>query len=513
MLKIYDQNHRQLGTLTKYTNLKIESVLSSADKTLSFTVKDPDELPLKNEYYVRNQTDEFVIKQITHKSWSDMTVTCLLNLEEMQGQPFALFTVADKELDDSVRIALSGTGWTIGTCNVEKKRNAGMIDCNALQVIDNLCTAWMCEHSFDSINKKVNLYNRRGSFKGAYFIDGLNLKRITKASDSYDFYTIIIPYGQNGLTIESVNNGKNYLENYQYSMKRLAYIWKDESYTDPQILKEDAELKLDEMSRPVESYSCEIIDLAKQHKEYGVLSFELGDEIKLINRETKTLTRQRITKLIEYPENPEKNSCEFSSTVLTFTEMQEKLNKASGIVNYVISGDGRYTGTINVSDIINLEKGIANSTTLKSFNQDLSALQIAITEMKEQLSNIGDMHENFAELNKGNIPSGWVDNAMIRDKAVTSAKMDIQDIITSIFSNAIMEAKFINACIQNPVITGATIEADTLTVKGRNITKLIESISEYMPDIERITDLEEKVSNILSALSNVIADEPSETGG
>ncbi len=42
MLKIYDQNHKQLGMLTKYTDLKEESQLDSADKSLSFTVKEPD---------------------------------------------------------------------------------------------------------------------------------------------------------------------------------------------------------------------------------------------------------------------------------------------------------------------------------------------------------------------------------------------------------------------------------------------------------------------------------------
>ena len=85
MLKIYDQNHKQLGMLTKYTDLKEESQLDSADKSLSFTAKELDEIRLKNEYYVRTRTDEYVIKKIGHKSRSGMTVTCVLNLEELQN--------------------------------------------------------------------------------------------------------------------------------------------------------------------------------------------------------------------------------------------------------------------------------------------------------------------------------------------------------------------------------------------------------------------------------------------
>ena len=182
MLKIYDQNHNQLGMLTRYKDSKEESELSSADKTLFFTVLDPDEIRLKNEYYVRTQTDEYVIKKISHKSGSDMSVTCLLNLEGLQGNPFFEFSVTSKTLQEAAALALEGTGWEVGECDVTKIRNAGMINCNSLQVIENLCLAYMCDHSFDSIHKKVNFYQKMGERRGAYFIDGLNLKKITRES-------------------------------------------------------------------------------------------------------------------------------------------------------------------------------------------------------------------------------------------------------------------------------------------------------------------------------------------
>ena len=375
MLKIYDKNHKQLGMLTKYADPKVEAALSSADKTLTFTVKDPDELPIQNEYYVRTRTDEYVVKKTSHKSWSDLQVTCLLNLEELQGNPFLSFSVKEMGLREAAELALDGTGWSVGECDVEKIRSAGMVNCNSIEVIDNLCAVWMCDHSYDTIHKKVNFYKKMGARRGAYFMEGLNLKRITKESDSYDYYTRIIPIGANGLTIESVNDGRNYLENYSYSNKILTYIWKDESYTNPQALLEDAEAKLDELAHPVVTYACDIIDLAKQRKEFGVLSYSLGDEVKLINRETRTLDTQRITKTVEYLHNPEKNTCEFANVATTFTEMQEKIQKATEIINFLVTGDGRYSGTINVSDILNFENGISGSSVVKAFKQDVSTLQ------------------------------------------------------------------------------------------------------------------------------------------
>lgn len=397
MLKVYDQNHTQLGMLTKYTDTKIESELSTADKTLSFTVKDPDEIRLKNEYYIRTRTDEYVIKKISHKSGSGMTVTCILNLEEMQGTPFSTFSVVSKTIREAAELALEGTGWSVGECDVDKIRNAGMVNCNALQVIENLCTAWMCDHSFDTLHKKVNFYQKMGGKKGAYFIDGLNLKRLTRETDSYDYYTQIIPTGKNGMSIEEVNDGKNYLENYQYSPKKIAYIWKDESYTDAQTLKEDAEEKLKEMSQPAESFSCEVIDLAKQRKEYSILAYSVGDEIKLINRETRTMVSRRITKTTEYPENPEKNSCEISNVKSTFTEMQEKLKKAEEIVNYVFTGDGQYTGKIDVSDILDFENGIQSSGVYKELNEDLTETSKVVNSLTETSKKI---EEQIEELNK-----------------------------------------------------------------------------------------------------------------
>lgn len=510
MLKIYDQNHNQLGMLTCYEDLKIERELDSGDKMLSFTILDPDEIPVENEFYVRTRTDEFVVKKTSHKSWSNKTVTCLLNLEGLQGNPFLTFSVVDKQLRASVELAIDGTGWSIGECDVDKVRSAGMVNCNSLQVVDNLCIAHMCDHNYDTLNKKVNLYTKMGSNKGAYFIEGLNLKRITKESDSYDYYTRIIPIGADGLTIESVNDGKNYLENYQYSNKVLTYIWKDESYTDAQTLMEDAEVKLKEMSAPVETYSCDIIDLARQRKDYDVLSYSLGDEIRLINRETRTLTRRRITKIIEYPENPEKNSCEFSNVTMTFTEMQEKLKKASDIINYVITSDGRYSGTINVSDIINLENGIASSATIQAFNQDLSKLQQAVSDIEQNIGTIGDLTLTYAMLSKANVPSEWVETDMLADGSVTVEKMDVASLAEEIFSGVITSPEFVDAYLQNPTITGAVIDADSLTVDGTDIAQLLENLADVKVNEQRLTSLEEQVASIIAALKNVIADEPAE---
>lgn len=420
MLKIFDKNHNAIGHIVKYKDCKIESELSTGDKTLYFTYMAKHH-NLENEMYVRTKEDEYVIKEVPGTTGSFPQIVAVLNLEDLQKDMWQTFSVTDVTIDEAVRTVLAGTGWTIGECNVTKRRNAGMIQVSSLEVIQNLCTAFMCEPAFDTINKKVSFYVQRGEDKGVYFMSGLNLKKIQKKSTSYDYFTRIIPIGANGLTIESVNDGKNYLENYQYSNKELTYIWKDESYTDAQALKDDAELKLNDLSKPTLSYSADVRDLAKQKTEYAILSYSLGDNVTLIDLETGTRDKQRIIKLVEYPQNLDKNTCELANTVLTFEEMQKKVQDAANIINFTIAGDGRYTGTINVSDILHFEQGVAGSNTISAINSSISTMQGDLAQVK---MTVGELDANCIRADEADLKYATIENLNVTNETVHSIQGD-----------------------------------------------------------------------------------------
>ena len=228
MLKIYDTNHNAIGHIVKYKDLKVASDVTTGDQTLSFTYMARHH-EICEEYYIETQDAEYVVKE--------------------------------KSVSTDGFLSFAGSGWTVGECTVTKKRNAGILQTNTLGVIQKLCTAFMCEVVYDTKKKTVSFYDQVGQDKGNFFLTGLNLKRLQRKGSTYDYYTRIIPIGQDGLTIESVNDGKNYLENYQYTNKVKTYIWKDESYTDAAAMKEDAEAKLKDLSKPEVSYSADIIDL------------------------------------------------------------------------------------------------------------------------------------------------------------------------------------------------------------------------------------------------------------
>jgi len=43
---------------------------------------------------------------------------------------------------------------------------------------------------------------------GAYYSNELKLKNLKKQSSTYDYATVLIPIGKDGLTIMDINNGK-----------------------------------------------------------------------------------------------------------------------------------------------------------------------------------------------------------------------------------------------------------------------------------------------------------------
>lgn len=420
MLKIFDKDHNAIGHIVKYRDCKIESEVATGDKTLSFVYLAKHHA-LENEMYVQTKDDEYVIKEVPAQTGSFPQIVAVLNLEDLQRDMWQTFSVTDTTIDAAVRTVLAGTGWTIGHCDVTKKRNAGMIQVSTLDVIQNLCTAFMCEPVFDTINKTVSFYQQRGEDKGVYFLSGLNLKKLQKKSTSYDFYTRIIPIGQNGLTIESVNDGKNYLENYQYSSKVLTYIWKDESYTDAQALMEDAQLKLEDLSKPEKSFSADVRDLAKQKPEYSILAYGLGDTVTIIDPDTDIREKQRIKKMVEYPQNPEKNTCEIANTVLTFEELQQKYQAAADIINYTVAGDGRYTGTINVSDILNFESGLADSSTIGGINNSITDMQGEVAGLKLTL---GELETNYLRADEADLKYATIERLTVVDEYVHDLEGD-----------------------------------------------------------------------------------------
>lgn len=355
-MQIFNDKKKRIGTLSGFKDREITTTLDSGDKELAFSYPTAGALVdlLKEEYYIRTKTDEFVLKAV-EKGEQFNKYTAVLNVEELEGTPFPYgFESNEQTIKACLEFAFEGTGWHVGTCTVTKKRTIDEQESvTAWDVLQKCLTTYRCECIIHSLTKTIDIYDRIGSDKGCYFMEGLNLRKISLKSDTYDFYTRIYPIGKDGITPKWLT-GKDYIDNFQYSSKIKAYVWKDERYTNTTSLIEDATAKIEEMSRPYKAYTAEVVDLANASEEYkDILSYGIGDTVTLISKKTRTKEKQRIVKIREYPETPKKNTVEISNARKTFAEIQKEetaaaTEEAISIANNntkKVLRDGYYTKT------------------------------------------------------------------------------------------------------------------------------------------------------------------------
>jgi phage minor structural protein len=354
-MQIFNDKKERVGILKGFKDRKIVKTLDSGDKELTFKYpSDGKQVDLlKEEYYIRTKEDEYVIrKRKTGTQFNEYTAQ--LNVEELEGAVFPYgFESKEQTIRACLEFAFEGTGWKVGVCQITKKRTINKDEeTNAWKVLQDCLSTYRTECKINSLTKTIDIYEQIGSDRGRYFIEGLNLKKLTVTSDTYDFYTRLIPLGKDGIGIEWL--GKPYLENYQYSSKIKTYVWSDERYTNTTSLIEDGIAKLNEMSKPYVAYAADVIDLARQSEKYSsVFDYDIGDTVWMISRKTCTKEKQRIVKLTEYPEAPQNNTVELSNATKTFAEVQQEAtdqakSEAIKIANSSakkVLEDGYYTKT------------------------------------------------------------------------------------------------------------------------------------------------------------------------
>ena len=355
-MQIFNDKKERVGILKGFKDRKIVKTLDSGDKELTFKYpSDGKQVDLlKEEYYIRTKEDEYVIrKRKTGTQFNEYTAQ--LNVEELEGAVFPYgFESKEQTIRACLEFAFEGTGWKVGACQITKKRTINKDEeTNAWKVLQDCLSTYRTECKINSLTKTIDIYEQIG---------GLNLKKLTVTSDTYDFYTRLIPLGKDGIGIEWL--GKPYLENYQYSSKIKTYVWSDERYTNTTSLIEDGIAKLNEMSKPYVAYAADVIDLARQSEKYSsVFDYDIGDTVWMISRKTRTKEKQRIVKLTEYPEAPQNNTVELSNATKTFAEVQQEAtdqakSEAIKIANSSakkVLEDGYYTKT-EVETHINASK-------------------------------------------------------------------------------------------------------------------------------------------------------------
>lgn len=478
MLQLYDKNKKKIAALTEYENLCIESILESGDKTLSFYYslfyKFYDEI--EEETYIRTKTDEYVVKAKGGDSNDNKTLfTCKLNVEELEGTIFDRFESVEQNLVDALNLAIVGTGWRLNSdnCNNRKKRTIRMTNCSSWTIIQKAKKLYDIEFKFDTLNKIIMLFDKIGDDRGIYFIDSLNLRALQVQGNSYGFYTRIIPTGKDGLTIASVNGGKTYLENKQYSNKTLTYYWKDERYTKPESLKEDALEKLNIMSKPFKSYIASTINLAKMNGKYkDILDYNLGDYIYLISKKNKVKDKHRIVKTKEYPQDHSKDTVELANKALDLSEEKLLVDEMSNTLENITTDNGTINGStidsIQVKQIEDFKANVIQVTNLHALNANIDYLKVNKADMqdvnivKAKIGTLETTKANITELNslKATLQQAIITKADITDLNAAVGKIHVLESKTASIENALAGNLTADNFKTNAITAGSAVIAE-----------------------------------------------------
>ena len=276
---------------------------------------------LREETQLEYKDDYYLIKGINERTSAGVcTINAELDLTGLENKIYTSKkwdTISFKSFTDDI---LRGTGWSILEAEmISKRRSPEAQDNTPRELLEqsNNSTSFGTCFEFKTKNRTITCIKPENNTTptGCYFTDELNLSELTFKGSSSGLVTKLYPIGKDGLTIKSVNGGKDYIENYSYTSKVICQVWRDERYTNAQSLYDDAVVKLAVLANPERSYTCKVTDLAKTNPDtYGnILRFNLYDVITLIDRIRDTRIDHRIVEIKEYPANHSLDTVTLSS--------------------------------------------------------------------------------------------------------------------------------------------------------------------------------------------------------
>lgn len=355
MLQLYDIKHNKIELLTQYKDAYVENEISDGllDKNLSFSypLTDYKSKLIVFDGFIRTKDDEFVIKEI---SFSDNSkeIKCKLNVEELEEKKHSNFSLSG-DINKVLDTLLSGTGWTYEIKQVPIITN-GVFQVDSETTAFDLCKSiaeqFEVEFKFDTINKKILIYNKIGVDSGQIITSDLQVQ-----GDTYDLITEINATGANAITCK--------VTNHSYSPRIKSLNWTDERYTSTETLRNAAQVKLDKLCKPLFSYSCSTLRCK---------SISVGDYVNILDKKSGTKVKERAIKTKEYIRESEKykNEFEIDNAKPTF---QDYLNsKFNSYDNEFNNRDNKINNLNN--RVTNLENASGDNNELNEYIIDLKLL-------------------------------------------------------------------------------------------------------------------------------------------
>ena len=320
MLTIFDGNN---GYPISQDDYYIRELASGYNEVIfNVNIRDSIYQYVKEEARIRDRNqNEYLIKQVDAGN-DTAKVVAQINLDEWKSQLYMDYSNNSNTVAGTVA-GIAPTGWAvIDQSGITKRRTIPTSDTTrdynvtALEILSDCVSVYEVRFKFDTNLKRIYIINPASySSRGAFATRDLNLRALNYKGKSEGLVTRLYAEGADGLTFADINDGKSYVENRTYVDKIICSFWKDDRYTDKQSLLDDAQAKVDSMSRPTQSYDCDVIDLANTNPEvYGFEDFSLFEIVTLIDDAKRTRTDYQVVERWTYPYYPVKNKVVLSTS-------------------------------------------------------------------------------------------------------------------------------------------------------------------------------------------------------
>ena len=481
-LKCYNPSNKPLGFLNNVFDLKITKEINGMEELSFFVpINSPEAKMLQLEGYIVPDGEQiFVIREMnTHGK--DIEVYCMLAIENLYGYCWSEIARQGVNLVEAFEYVLKYTGWKFvnRTTTPARTRDIYIQNQTVWEALKVLCEVYFIEMTVDTHTHTITAYDSVGTDNGVFFISDLNLVNFRKDTNTHKLITRLIPIGKDGLTIKSVNGGKEYIDNNTYSDKLLYGLWMQSAYTNPTQLKEDATNWLAEYAKPYITYNVDIIDLYRQNGNQ-LFKFNVGDGVTILDKVSEEKVSQRVVRMEIYPHDATKNNIELSNKGKTFSDYFQMIQLMQNMANHFIQTTGSVTGTGGTNGSANAtvaegyigEKHLqANSVTTEKLSANsITADKIqanSITSDKLVANSITAHHLQANIIDTEKLSANSVTAEKIRANAITADKISASAITTEKLSvNAVTADKIKAQAISAIHLQAECITADKIASKA-----------------------------------------------
>lgn len=445
---------------------------------------------LTEESYIYESSEQqtYVIRGISAVS-ETADVDCEINLDAWRDRVYVGYYNSTAAVATTMD-AIVPSGWKMVYEVQDTQRRSVNLDAGGTPLDIALAAqeSYGCSMRFDTKAKTCTvLYPDRHTVSGTMLTESAGMRRKpSRTGKSTDLVTRIYPIGADGLTIGSVNSGKNYVENHTYTDKIIWQVWKDERYEDAANLMQDAQAMVDSLATPAVSWEVDLCDLYRADPAtWADHKIELHQRVQVAYGST-VITALVVEETV-HPCHPENNTVSISnvmpSTISTLSSLRKMLNDQNSRYNTRIMASiqskvNKITpdsiGAVSQAGLSDRLSGYATIENLSATNVNVSNLSAdyakfettttdKLTAVDASITNLDakKLDTESAAIKYANIDFSNIGKAAFEYLYAQSGL--IKDVVVG---DGTITGELVGVTIKGDLIEGNTIKAEKLVIKG-----------------------------------------------